>query len=72
MEDEKLIRVCMAYRQLVRERSAKLRRITNPLFRIMPAITLVSLKIDLALLEEELCKRIKLGIDYAVQDRQKI
>lgn len=72
MEDDKLIRICLAYRQLVKERKAKLGRIKNPVFRIMPAITLVNLKIDLALLEDELCQRITLGIDYAVQDRQKI
>lgn len=64
---QRLESICLAWPELIRKKEEKYKAIKDPLHRIMPAITIINLKIELRHMEEELCKHIKLPIQYEIQ-----
>lgn len=53
---EQLIDLCLTWRQLIETKSIQYLSITNPLDRVFPALELVNLRMELALMEDELCE----------------
>lgn len=51
-----LIDLCLTWRQLIETKSIQYLSITNPLDRVFPALELVNLRMELALMEDELCE----------------
>lgn len=69
METSKLIELCLMQRDLIKIKKKRLREIRDPKRRIIKTVTMVNLKIELMFLEQELCDKITLPLDYAVQDQ---
>lgn len=68
MDDiKRLESICLTWPELIRKKEEKYKAIKDPRHRIMPAITLINLKIELRNMEDELCKYIRLPIEYEIQ-----
>jgi hypothetical protein len=68
MDDiKRLENICLAWPELIRKKEEKYKAIKDPRHRIMPAVTIINLKIELRAMEEELCKHIKLPLEYDIK-----
>ena len=68
MDDiKRLENICLTWPELIRNKEKRYKLIANPVHRIMPAITIINLKIELRHMEDELCKHIKLPLEYDIK-----
>lgn len=51
-----LIDLCLTWRQLIHTKSIQYQSIINPLDRVFPALELVNLRMELSMMEDELCE----------------
>lgn len=66
-----LINLCITWRQLIQTKSKAYALIQDPLQRIRPALELIDLRIELALMEEELCGHLTFPIELYAGPCQK-
>jgi hypothetical protein len=59
---DKLAQLSACWQELIKQKQKRFAAIQNPKNRILPAIKLVSLKLDLAYMEEEFCSHVKVDI----------
>jgi hypothetical protein len=50
-----LVHLCIAWRQLIQTKNRQYQQISNPADRIRPALELIELRIELSMMEDELC-----------------
>jgi hypothetical protein len=63
-----LIDLCLTWRELIRTKSDAYTLIQDPLDRILPAIDLIHLRMELSMMEDELCESLILPSHlYATQ-----
>lgn len=51
-----LIHLCLTWRQLIATKEAMYRKIQDPMDRLLPALDLIHLRMELSLMEDELCE----------------
>ncbi|MFN3758479.1 MAG: hypothetical protein ACK4SF_04610 [Algoriphagus aquaeductus] len=51
-----LIDLCLTWRQLIHTKSIQYQSIINPQDRVFPALELVNLRMELSMMEDELCQ----------------
>lgn len=59
-EFEKLQCICMEWPELIRQKKKIYAQIKDPMDRIIPALHLVNLRLELMEMEEEYCRMIRL------------
>lgn len=64
-----LLELSACWQQLIKEKQKRYIQIPSPENRILPAIKLASLKLDLRYMEEELCSKIQIELSDVLQPR---
>lgn len=55
-----LITLILTWRALIKTKESRYQAISNPIDRIRPALELINLRIELSLMEDELCEHLQI------------